>query len=285
MSVVTIGNFDGVHLGHQALIQKLLERAKSLKTKGIVILFEPHPKEFFLKNEAPYRIQKLSDKLIKLKALGVEHFCILSFNEHLANLSPQAFIQEILQKKLVATELIGGEDFRFGKDRAGSLDNLKNAGIASIVVSSVTVEGERASSSKIRKLLLASDFKSAARLLGEPYSVSGRVIHGAKHGRLLGFSTLNIALVKKMPLSGVYAVKVHGLGTEPKTGVANVGRRPTVNPLAHPLLEVHVLDFNEEVYGKRVRIEFIRKIRAEKKFESLDALKAQIALDVAAVKQ
>ncbi len=276
--VATIGNFDGVHLGHQVLLQKMQERAKALGVRTCVILFEPYPREFFHKANVPYRIQTLTDKLLKLK----EPVHIIHFNQRIADQSPQEFIEKTL-KPLGVIELVVGEDFRFGKNRSGGVKDLQDAGIQPIIVKDLYAEHQKLSSSIIRELLCRGDFKAAARMLGEPYRITGRITHGAKHGRLLGFPTLNIALRKKMPLSGVYEVKIYGLG-EVKTGVANIGRRPTLNPLAHPLLEIYVLDFDREVYGQRVTVEFVRKIREEQKFASLDALKAQITLDVVAVR-
>lgn len=280
-AVVTIGNFDGVHLGHQRLIAKLLERSQALQLPGIAIVFEPHPREFLRPAEAALRIQTLTDKLLKLKSLGVEYAYVLHFNFALAKSRPHDFITEVLQNKLHVREVISGEDFRFGNNRAGSLADLRRAGIHTLVVPPVDVAGERVSSSKIRTLLGAGEFSRAEALLGEPYRITGRVIHGAKHGRLLGFPTLNIALLKKMPLAGVYAVRVYDLEKDQvKIGVANIGRRPTLNPLAHPLLEVYVLNYAAGAYQQRIGIEFIEKVRDEKKFASLEALKQQIAEDV-----
>lgn len=285
-TVATIGNFDGVHLGHQRLIEKLLERAKALKLPAIVVVFEPHPREFLLRTEPTLRIQTLSDKLLKLRVLGVEYVYVLNFNAALAQSCPHDFISNILKNKLHIQELICGEDFRFGKNRTGSLTDLHQAGINTLIVPAIDVAFERISSSKIRTLLGAGEFSRAEMLLGEPYRITGRVIHGAKQGRLLGFPTLNIALLKKMPLTGVYAVKVYGL-QENKVliGVANIGRRPTLNSLAHPLLEVYILNYAADAYQKRICVEFIEKLRDEKKFDSLDALKQQIAEDVKFVEQ
>jgi len=283
MSVVaTLGHFDGLHLGHQALIRKMEERAKQRDSKTLLILFEPYPRELFAKDGELPRIQTLTDKLLKLREFSTTPIHIVYFNHAVAAETPEMFIQHTLQK-LGVTELVIGKDFRFGQNRAGGIEDLEQAGIKPIMVSEVPYAGQRVSSTRIRECLAEGDFTEAALLLGSPYSITGRVIHGAKHGRLLGFPTLNLALRKKIPLSGVYAVRVHGLGPDVKTGVANIGRRPTVNPLAHPLLEVFVLDFDEMVYGRRVTVEFVRKVRDEKKFESLEALKSQIAKDVAVV--
>lgn len=281
--VATIGNFDGVHLGHQALIKKTVERAKALNLPSVIILFEPHPKEFFLKADCPPRIQRLSDKLLKLKAFGLDYIYVMSFTAATASQTPDQFIEATLQNALHVKELIVGEDFRFGKERAGSIQDLQAAGIQTVIVSAIEKEG-RVSSSRIRTLLQTGEFVKAADLLGDSYKVAGRVTHGAKQGRLLGFPTLNLALSKQMPLSGVYAVKVSGLDQAAKIGVANIGRRPTINPLLHPLLEVYVLDYQGEAYQKRICVEFLYKVRDEKKFASLDELKAQIAADIEFVK-
>lgn len=281
-SVATMGNFDGIHLGHQALIQETMAHAKALGVPSVVILFEPLPREFFAKEQDLYRIQTTIDKVLKLQRIGVDYVYMLEFNESLSQLNPAQFIDDILKHRLGVKELIVGEDFRFGRARTGSIEDLKLAGITPVIIPAVELQ-ERVSSSRIRELLQVGDFKKAEQLLGEPYRITGRVIHGAKHGRLLGFPTLNIALRKKMPLSGVYAVKVYGLDSQPKIGVANIGRRPTLNPLAHPLLEVYVFDYEGDAYQKRVSIEFIEKVRDEKKFASLDELKAQIAEDIRTV--
>lgn len=281
--VATIGNFDGIHLGHQTLIAKTLERAKEMQLPSVLILFEPHPKEFFAKENPPLRIQTLTDKIFKLQKMGLDFIYVIPFSKRIASQSPEVFIQEILQQDLHVKELIVGEDFRFGCNRAGSIETLQGAGITVNIVAAVGGQ-ERVSSSKIRELLQQGNFNAASTLLGAPYCFTGRVTHGAKQGRLLGFPTLNLALSKKMPFAGVYAVKVHGLDNNTYLGVANIGRRPTVNPLLHPLLEVYVLDYNNDAYQKRVTIEFLYKVRDEKKFDSLDALKAQIASDIAFVK-
>ncbi len=281
-AVATIGNFDGVHVGHQALIEKMLEYAGYQSLRAVLILFEPHPREFFDCTESPFRIQSLSDKLLKLKKWPIDCIHIIHFNAEIAQQSPAAFIEKTL-RRLEVEAVVVGEDFRFGKNREGSRRELESSGISVITVPSVMLGNERVSSSRIRKELKQGNFKVASHLLGAPYVITGRVIHGAQQGRRLGFPTLNLTLRKKIPLAGVYAVKVHGLD-KLKIGVANIGRRPSLNPLAHPLLEVYLLDYSEDAYRKRLTVEFVSKIRNEQKFTSLDALKAQINRDVQAVK-
>lgn len=282
-AVASIGNFDGIHLGHQALIHTMLARAKAKNLRSVLILFEPYPREFFSKTDPPFRIQTLTAKLLKLKQWPIDAIHLIHFNAAVAAQSPAEFITQTLQH-LQVSELVIGHDFRFGKDRCGSRIDLENAGINTIEVAPVLHHNQRVSSSRIREELQRGDFSTAAALLGEPYTFTGRVIHGAKQGRVLGFPTLNLALRKKMPLSGVYEVWVDGLDSR-KKGVANIGRRPSLNPLAHPLLEVYVLDYAGDAYGRRIKVEFIRKIRDEKKFDSLVALKAQIAADILDVKE
>ncbi len=272
-----IGNFDGVHLGHQALLQQL----QRLPGPRGVILFEPHPKErFAVEGQAPRRILMLADKLYFLREQGLDYALVIHFNTQFSRWTPQQFIEVLLLKKLGLSTVVVGPDFRFGYQRQGAIADLEAAGLKVQEVSWVQSQGKKISSTLIRESLLAGEFQKVQSLLGHAYTVTGRVLQGAQKGRTLGFPTLNLALRPNMLLSGVYAVKIHGLADNALHGVANVGRRPSLNPLVHPLLEVHVFDFQKDVYGQRVRVEFVTKLREERRFPSLAELVAQISQDV-----
>jgi riboflavin kinase/FMN adenylyltransferase len=286
--VLTVGNFDGVHQGHQAVIQVLQQQANRLQLPSGVMLFEPHPQEFFLQEKAPVRLMRLREKIKILKDLSVDRIICLRFNEQLAIMEAETFVQEILVQKLGVRSLIVGDDFRFGKGRQGDFASLKKSGkqfgFEVHATPTVLFEGERIGSSRIRNALKEGDFSLATRLLTRPFTLSGRVIQGDQRGRLLGFPTANIALHRlASPLTGVFIVHVHGLGEKPLNAVANCGKRPTVNGVKD-LLEVHLLDFNRDIYGQRLTIEFLKKIRDEEKFSSLDSLKKQIAADIIVAK-
>ncbi len=277
---LAIGNFDGMHLGHQALLKNLIKTAAALQLKSAVMTFEPHPREFFSPELAPARLSSLREKLERFVELGVEISYICRFNERLAGLTPQAFMQTILRDSFNAQAILVGEDFRFGARRAGSTIDIVEAQFNLISLPQVDLESARVSSTRVRSALAAGNLDDAARLLNRPYSMSGKVVHGAKLGRQLGFPTANVLMRHDRPaLQGVYAVKLNGLNA-----VANLGIRPTVMGVNQLKLEVHVLDFNDDLYGKHVHIDFVSKIRDEQKFDSLDALKAQINLDVNAAK-
>ncbi len=280
-SVVTIGNFDGIHRGHQALIEKLLETAEKKQLDSVLITFEPQPNEFFSK-EAPPRLMKFREKAMALSAYPLDYLFCLGFTQTLADLSAEDFIQEILLNRCHMKHLIIGDDFRFGHLRKGDLSLLQSWGkthdFTVEALSSVLKDQQRISSSQIRRLLENAELDAAKSLLGRPYGMFGRVGHGDKRGRLLGFPTANILIHrKKSPLRGVYAVKIR---IEDKTyfGVANIGNRPTVEGSRH-LLEVHIFDFNRDIYGLPVYVEFVKKIRDEKRFDNLPTLTAQIQAD------
>lgn len=282
--VLTIGNFDGVHQGHQAVIQALQQQAKQLHLPSCVMLFEPHPQEFFLTEKAPARLMRLREKIKILKNLSIDKIICLRFNQHLASMSAEIFVKQILVDKLGICSLIVGDDFRFGKGRQGDFESLKKLGqqygFEVHAMTTVLFEGERIGSSRVRNALKAGDFSLARQLLTRPFTLSGRVIHGDQRGRVLGFPTANIALHRfVLPVTGVFMVRVYGLGEKPLNAVANCGRRPTVDGVKD-LLEVHVLDFNQDIYGVCLEIEFLKKIRDEKRFSSLEALKKQITADV-----
>lgn len=281
--VLAIGNFDGLHQGHQIIIQALQQQAKRLHLPACVMLFEPHPQEFFLAEKAPARLMRLREKIKIFKDLCLDRIICVRFNKQLASMPAEAFVKEILVDKLAIHSLIVGDDFRFGKERQGDfacLEKLgKQYGFDVYATPSLLFEGKRIGSSRVRNALKEGNFALATRLLTRPFTLSGRVIHGDQRGRLLGFPTANIALHRFVPpLTGVFIVRVYGLGENYLIGVANCGWRPTVNGSKN-LLEVHLFDFNKTIYGAYLEIEFLKKIRDEKKFSSLEALKEQIGKD------
>lgn len=283
--VATIGNFDGVHIGHCQVIERLAEAGRRLDLPVVVVLFEPQPREYFFPNEAPARLTRLREKLARLAELPIDQVLLLRFNRQLAMLPAESFIQDILLEGLRIKYLVIGDDFRFGRNRLGNFALLRQAGkefgFEVVDTPSVLVDGRRVSSTSIRKALAAGDLARAARLLGRPYSVCGRVIHGAKRGRMLGFPTANILMRRKnTPVQGVFAVTMSGIGEHPLPGVANVGIRPTVAGGRTVLLETYLLDFSGDLYGKQVEIVFRHKLRDEKRFDGLAELQAQIERDV-----
>ncbi|WP_371322959.1 bifunctional riboflavin kinase/FAD synthetase [Dechloromonas sp. ZY10] len=286
---LAIGNFDGVHLGHAALLQRLGEVAAACGGAPTVLSFEPHPREFFAPQSAPARLTTLREKLELLAAAGVAQAMICPFNAAFAALSAEEFIERVLVGALRVRHVIVGDDFRFGRGRSGDLAMLQAAGAAlgftAEALGSVTLNGERVSSSGVRKALAAGDMEHAARLLGRPYVIDGQVKHGDKIGRQLGFATANLRIKHNpLPMTGVFAVEVDGLAERPWPGVANLGVRPTVGGI-RPLLEVHLFDFNRDIYGAHIAVRFIHKLRDEQRFPNFDALKAQIAADAAAARE
>ncbi|HSI24205.1 MAG TPA: bifunctional riboflavin kinase/FAD synthetase [Methylotenera sp.] len=273
---LAIGNFDGMHLGHQALLKKLVEAAKSLNVTSAVMTFEPHPREFFAPDSAPARLCSMREKLEHFANAGVEKTYVCRFNRNFAKVSAEEFMQDILRQALNAQAILVGEDFRFGALRRGSIIDFVEAKFNLVGLPQVSLEGERVSSTRVRAALAAGRLQEAASLLGRPYSISGKVVHGAKRGRQLGFPTANIHMRHERPaLTGVYAVKLDGLPS-----VANLGVRPTIGGIPKLLLEVHILDFDGDLYDRHVHVEFLHKIRNEMKFDGLEALKAQIAADI-----
>ncbi len=285
---LAIGNFDGVHLGHAALLRRLGEVSAAQGVAPTVLSFEPHPREFFAPQSAPARLTTLREKLELLAAAGVAQAMICPFNAAFAALSADEFIERVLVGALQVRHVIVGDDFRFGRGRHGDLAMLQAAGqtlgFTAEALGSVTLAGERVSSSGVRKALAAGDMEHAARLLGRPYVIDGQVKHGDKIGRQLGFATANLRIKHNpLPMTGVFAVEVDGLGERPWPGVANLGIRPTVGGI-RPLLEVHLFDFNRDIYGAHIAVRFIHKLRDEQRFPNFDALKAQIAADAAAAR-
>ncbi|WIM05559.1 MAG: bifunctional riboflavin kinase/FAD synthetase [Candidatus Nitricoxidivorans perseverans] len=288
-TVLAIGNFDGVHLGHRALLARLVTKACDLGLPPSVMTFEPHPRELFSPEQAPARLTSLREKLELLEAHGVERTYVLHFSRKLAALTAEEFIERILVRGLAVRHLIIGDDFRFGRGRAGDFDMLKEAGAAHgfgvEAMHTVDIGGERVSSSAVREALAAGDLEHAARLLGRPYNIAGRVVHGNRLGHQLGFPTANIQLKRKrVALAGIFAVTVSGLDKRHLPGAASLGVRPTLGQGLKPVLEVHLFDFDREIYGEHLTVHFLHKLRDEMKFDGLDALKAQIARDVETTK-
>ncbi|HQZ03124.1 MAG TPA: bifunctional riboflavin kinase/FAD synthetase [Thauera sp.] len=283
-TVLTIGNFDGVHLGHQALLKLLTDKAHVLGLPAVVLTFEPHPREYFTPTDAPARLASLREKLLMLDTAGVDRTYVCRFDARLAAQSAQDFIDDTLVRGLGVRHLYIGDDFCFGARRQGDFAMLQAAGkehgFGVESMPTLGVHDERVSSSAVREALAAGDLSRAASLLGRPYSIAGRVSHGDKIGRKLGFPTANIQMKHRHPaLTGVYAVSVEGLAPQRISGVANIGVRPTATSNGRARLEVHLLDWTRECYGAHIRVHFLHKLRTERKFESLDALRAQIALD------
>jgi riboflavin kinase/FMN adenylyltransferase len=286
--VLTIGNFDGVHRGHRALLERLTRAAARLGLPSCVLTFEPHPREFFAARRpglvAPNRIATLRDKLEALSAAGIDRACVVHFNERFASLDAEFFIDRGLVDGLQVRYLLIGDDFRFGAQRRGDFAMLEHAalrhGFELERMATVAHDGVRISSSAVRAALAAADFVRVERLLGRPYAMSGHIVHGRKLGRELGFPTLNLRIPHGRPaLAGIFVVRVHGLADAPLPGVASLGTRPAVETAGAPLLETHVLDWRGDAYGRLVRIEFLRKLRDEAHYDGLDALVAQIRLD------
>jgi riboflavin kinase/FMN adenylyltransferase len=286
--VATIGNFDGVHRGHQAILARLCERAVELGVPSCVVIFEPQPREFFAPDTAPARLTRLREKLELLAGEGVDLVLCLAFNQRLRKLSAAEFVDTILVGGLGVQHLEVGDDFRFGCDRLGDFDFLQQAGAAQrfTVEAAQTVEigGVRVSSTKVRDALAAADFVLAERLLGRPFQIAGRVLHGQKLARQLGTPTANIQLKRRrVPLTGVYLVSTE-IDGKTWPGVANIGVRPTVSGDGSAHLEIHILDFTGDLYGRRLTVAFHQKLRDEQRFASLEALKTAINADVAAAR-
>jgi riboflavin kinase/FMN adenylyltransferase len=297
---LTIGNFDGIHRGHQAMLACLVAEARRRGLASCVLTFEPHPLEFFERSRrpsrgpagarpAPTRLTSLREKLELLAANGVERVHVQRFVRSFAALAPDAFVEQILLNKLRARWLLIGEDFRFGAGRSGNLALLKELmarhGCEVRTMPTVAQAGARVSSSAVRAALASGDLATAEALLARPYSISGRVIHGRKLGRELGFATANVQLKhNRPPLTGIYAVRVHGVGATARPAVASLGVRPTITASGRAVLEVHLFDFSGDLYDAHVRVEFLHKIRDEEKFPDLGSMKAQIARDCEAAR-
>ena len=284
--VATIGSFDGVHLGHQAILRQLIDVARQHQLPAVVIVFEPQPHEFFSGDKAPARLMRLRDKIQALLAAGVQRVLCVRFNKELRSLSAEAFVEKVLLEGLGIKHLVVGDDFRFGCDRRGNFTLLqeigRQRGFGVTDTCTLEIDGERVSSTRIRQLLELGDFTVAETLLGKPYSINGRIAYGQQLGRQLGVPTANVHLRRyRSPLHGVFAVSVKFCGGNVYQGVANIGVRPTVAGDKKPLLEVHLFDFSSRVYGELIEVVFHRKLREERKFNSLDELQVQLKSDIA----
>ena len=285
--VATIGAFDGVHLGHRALLAQLITRGRELSLPSAVVCFEPLPREYFAPREAPPRLMSFREKFIELRRLGVDRLLRIRFDEHFRSVTAEAFIEQIVVQGLGVRHLVVGDDLRFGAGRSGDTTMLRAAGehygFAVGDIPSVISGGARVSSSRIREALQASDFLLAEELLGYPYRMSGKVVFGRQLGRTLGVPTANLELHRsRAPMSGVYAVEVTGAADNRVQGVANVGTRPTIGDRDKALLEVHLLDFSGDLYGRHVDVVFRHKIRDELKFSSVEELTGHIRADIRA---
>ncbi len=287
--VLTVGNYDGVHLGHQRMLGVLRSRAAELGCPATVLVFEPSSKEFIDPAGAPPRLTRWREKYLLLRALGIERLVVLPFDERLRAMSPQRFVAELLVTGLGARLLVVGDDFRYGARAAGDIDGLRAAGaVHGFAVEQIPpfiADGVRVSSTAVRERLARGDYDGAARLLGRRYRMMGRVVHGRKLGRTLGFPTANLRLMRrKSPLWGVLAVRVHGIEGGVHAAVASLGTRPTVDGV-EPLLEVHVFDFAGDLYGRTLEVEFVAKLRDEVKFDSVDSMVVQMQLDAARARE
>jgi len=284
-SVVCIGAFDGLHLGHRALVHHVVAHARTLGVPAVALSFEPLPREFFGKSAPPPRLSLPRAKFEGLRALGADLVGLLRFDARMTAMSPQAFIDVVLRGRLSTREVWVGPGFRFGHARAGDLATLQaagaTAGFSAGDIAPIHVDGERVSSTRIRAALHTGDFGAAARLLGRPYAIDGRVVRGKQLGRTLGYPTANLRFGGKVPaLSGIYASLVHGVGAQPWPSVSSFGTRPTVGGI-EPLLEAHLFDFDGDLYGRRLAVEFVAKLRDEEKFSDLTALVVQMDRDAA----
>ena len=281
--VLTVGNYDGVHLGHQQMIGVLKARAAQLRLAATVLVFEPSSKEFIDPDGAPPRLTRWREKFLALAAQGVERLVTLRFDECMRGMTPQCFVDELIVERLGTRHLVVGDDFRYGSNAGGTIDSLRAAGLTHGFgveqLAPFVIDGVRVSSTAVRERLEIADYPGAARLLGHPYRMMGRVVRGRQLGRALGFPTANLRLMRrKPPVWGISAVWIHGIDSRPLPGVASLGTRPTVNGV-EPLLEAHVFDFSGDLYGRPIEVEFVAKLRDEVKFESLDAMMVQMKID------
>jgi riboflavin kinase / FMN adenylyltransferase len=287
--VLTVGNYDGVHLGHQQMIRAVKRRAAELRAPATVLVFEPSSKEFIDPEGAPPRLTRWREKFAALEALGVDRLVTLRFNECMRAMSPEAFVGELMVSGLGARHVVVGDDFRYGSQACGTIDSLRAAGHAQGFgveqMAPFVIDGVRVSSTAVRERLEQADYAGAARLLGRPYRMTGHVAHGKELGRTLGFPTANLPLMRrKSPTWGVSAVRVYGIEQQPLPGVASLGTRPTVNG-TEPLLEVHVFDFAGDLYGRLIEVEFVAKLRDEVKFDSLGPMIEQMKVDAAQARE
>ncbi|MBO68739.1 MAG: bifunctional riboflavin kinase/FMN adenylyltransferase [Acidiferrobacteraceae bacterium] len=283
-SVISIGNFDGLHLGHQALLYMLREHAFALSARTTVITFEPHPQEYFRNTKASTRITNFREKTRLFQDAGIDRLICLRFDSRLAKTSATEFVYDCLVRRLGVRDLVVGEDFRFGKDRKGSVELLRQLGLCHNFevtgMPAVQISGNRVSSSQIRQHLKSGELEEANKLLGRKFSFSGKVAYGDQRGRTWGFPTANLyPSHANFPLTGVFVVAVKGVSADYIFGIANLGRRPTVGGNRF-LIEVHLFDFDQDIYGKRITIEFCHWVRSEQRFDSFDQLREQIQRDI-----
>jgi len=285
--VVTVGAFDGVHCGHQAVLRSLIAKGRELQLPTTVILFEPLPREYFAPLQSPARLMSFQEKVVALREFGIDRVLRVHFDRKISEMNADEFVQRVFVSGLGVRYSVIGDDMRFGHDRKGDIELLRKMGARHgfevVATDSVLEGGERVSSTRIRAVLEAADFREAERLLGRPYSISGRVMVGQQLGRTIGVPTANLHLRRlRAPLAGVYAVEVHGAAERTLFGVANVGTRPTIGDLTKAILEVHIFNFAGDLYHRHLQVVFRKKLRDEQKFPSLDALKLQIASDMQA---
>jgi riboflavin kinase/FMN adenylyltransferase len=288
-SVVCVGAFDGVHLGHRAVLARVRERARASNLGAVVVSFEPLPREFFAHGRAVPRLSSRREKIEQFHDAGIDRALLLRFNAALAAMSAQDFVEQVLVRRLNAREVWVGEGFRFGHARSGDVELLQRLGrehgFVAHALEPVVIEGERISSSAIREALAGGSFDLAARWLGRPFTIGGHVVRGQQLGRKLGYPTANLCLGSRTsPVDGIFAVRVHGIGEKVRPGVASLGVRPTVNG-REPLLEAHLFDFDGDLYGRRIQVEFVEKLRDEEKFSDLDAMVKQIDRDAAQARE
>lgn len=287
--VLTVGNYDGVHLGHQRMIGVLKARAAELRCPATVLVFEPSSKEFIDPEGAPPRLTRWREKYVALAAAGVERLVTLRFDECMRAMTPQSFVEDLMVAGLGVRHVVVGDDFRYGSNAGGTIETLRAAGrmhgFGVEQIEPFVVDGVRVSSTAVRERLEHGDYAAAARLLGRRYRMTGHVAHGNELGRTLGFPTANLRLMRRRsPMWGVAAVRVHGIEDKPLGGVASLGTRPTVNG-SEPLLEAHVFDFSGDVYGRLIEVEFIAKLRDEVRFDSLDSMVVQMKMDAAQARE
>ncbi|MFW2404054.1 MAG: bifunctional riboflavin kinase/FAD synthetase, partial [Gammaproteobacteria bacterium] len=282
--VATIGTFDGVHIGHRRIVERVLSEAAGRGLPSVVLSFEPTPREYFTRGTPPARLTRFREKFEKFDRLGLDWFFCPPFDAAMANLEPMEFVDRLLVDTLNVKHLVVGDDFVFARNRAGTVAHLHAAGsergFSVEQVHSVVEHGVRVSSTEIRAALAAGDMSRAQLLLGEPYGITGRVVDGQKLGKVLGFPTANVNLHRRAcPIAGIFAVRVRGLGEgRVEDGVASIGTRPTVDGV-EPILEVHIFDFDRDIYGEYISVEFVGKLRDEEKFPSLESLTEQMHID------
>ena len=282
--VASVGNYDGVHPGHRQVIQSLAKKGRELKLPVTIVSFEPHPLEFFVPDAAPPRLMSVREKLEALSKLHVDRFCCLRFNHTLANTEPEEFVENLLVQKLGVRHIVVGDDFRFGRNRRGNFEMLRKIGkrhsLEVVRTKSFTVGDERVSSTRIRECLASGNLIQASRLLGRVYSMSGRVVRGDGNGSKWGFATANVQMkIHKPALTGVFVVEVDLSDDSTWPAVASLGMRPTIGGTTN-ILEVHLLDFNSDLYGQRIRVRFLKKLRDEVKFSSIETMCEQIHQDI-----